>query len=324
MIFNLFLSPAIASIDLWRSHVINLEFSTKNEFPGKLLKFPNGELFSCSMPSKTSFDSFPLDASVFRGFCFSRNVHAEGAHWSHKICSGGTASRSLAGRNVSLGISSGINFQDGNWIEEFPGGEMGRSVKVFYFCSDDDIEESMEALGLIFIFRVKTFLVCNKSIAADFLSTVKDDCLTEQVGTWKYKLCLSGLTTQHSIEGAKVQEDILIGEASDNLEIENTDFSPLRRFFGNIHEKVAPRHLRMQISRGEICDITGAMRTAQVWFQCPPEPQTTPLSLALVLEPDYCTYRFIVNSSAACADPALRWRPRRVEEDAVNCRKLKN
>ena len=320
MIFNLFLSPALASIDLWRSHVVHLEFSSKNEFPGKMLKFPNGDLFSCQIPLMTTPAIFPADAAALRGFCFSRNVHAEGAQWTHKICSGGAATRSFAGRNVSLGDSTGVTLKDGHWVEEFPGGEMGRGVRVIYLCSDAG-EESFEVNGTLYIFRIKTFLVCESGIADEFLKMIKDECLIENIGMWKYKLCVNGSTTQQSIEGSKTVEEFLIGKASQHLEIVNTDFSTLRRLFENVHGKVAPKHLRMHITGGDICDITGKPRTAQIWFQCDPEPG---MRLVLALEPDYCTYRFIVNSSAACADPALRWRPRRVDEDAIKCRKLKN
>jgi len=322
MIF--FLTTASATVSLFSSHVVHLEISSQTDLEisnpagrSKQIRFPNGDLFFCEIPKKSNLE-IPRN---FRKIDFLKFSPCLEISSSISVCPGRSAIF-----NDDIEIAETLEISTFNFQDNFYFG--GMEVRVKYVCSDsvEDFsevglaEKSSENSPKIFNSILKTFLACDRlPTESEIVTLIGGRCLKQAAGIWNYELCFGGAVMQNSLPWA-TPESFFLGDSSLDLEISSPDFEALRGHLEDIHWKIAPKNYRLKFSGGENCD--GEPRRGEIWFQCPPEPQTAAFELVAVLEIVTCVYRFIVNAAAACADPRLAWRPRKTKDDEIKCRKI--
>ncbi|KAL5009237.1 hypothetical protein ScPMuIL_014818 [Solemya velum] len=135
--------------------------------------------------------------------------------------------------------------------------------------------------------------ITDKQLMHDFLSG--DHCLKGGAGWWKYEFCFGKYARQYhdDQDGRTV---VYIGHWDEKAHLAWLELSPFKR----PKETLKRKYIANYYSKGDICDLTGNHRFAEVRLKCN-ENSNSPHAVSIYMtEPKPCEYVLVVESPILC------------------------
>lgn len=133
----------------------------------------------------------------------------------------------------------------------------------------------------------------DKQLLRDFLNG--DYCLHGGGGWWKHEFCYGRYAKQYHSD-QKGQVDIFLGYWDKAKHVQWLSDNPGKR----PKEVGSRKHLSLFYSEGDVCDITGKKRYAEVKLKCLNKPQQPHAVTIYLVEPKSCEYILGIESPIFC------------------------
>ncbi|KAK3093191.1 hypothetical protein FSP39_012445 [Pinctada imbricata] len=144
--------------------------------------------------------------------------------------------------------------------------------------------------------RVDTTLsaTTDKQVLRDFLSG--DHCLQGGTGWWKHEFCFGRYTRQfHDDQEGRIV--IYLGNWNEKKHLEWIEKNPSKR----PKEKGNRKSISLLYTDGDVCDLTGKRRLAEVRLKCVENPRQPHAVSIYLIEPRTCEYILGIESHLFCS-----------------------